>query len=423
MISPLFFATLLSTLACDDGAEEEEVPLTTDLSYHQDVAPLLSRSCVGCHDAGSALGAMDLSTYEQAQTWAPVIAAEVEAGTMPPWRAATDCNSYQDTLALSEDEKALIVEWASMGAPEGDPDTAAELIEPRRPEVLDRVDMELTMPVAFTPASSPDDYRCFLMEWPADDEVWVTGFEITPGNLETVHHVIPYLIDPDDAAEYRALDEADDGEGYRCYGGPGGDVTTLINTRWLGSWAPGGGARHFPEGTGLRVEPGSLVAFQVHYYVEAGTTPGPDQSSIQLKIEDAAQGWGDVQPWTDVQWVLGLGMEIPPKTNGTTHTFSYEVGESDRFAMHSLALHMHTLGRSGSMKVKHPDGSETCLIDVPNYDFNWQRSYELETPYLSQPGDVIELSCTWDNPGTEDVSWGDGTGDEMCLGVSYLSGQ
>lgn len=412
--------SLLSFLACE--VEPDDEVLTTDLSYHQDIAPLLSRSCVGCHDVGSSLGAMDLSTYEQAQVWAPVIATEVDAGTMPPWRASTDCNTYKDTLALSDQEKADIVEWATRGAPEGDSESASELPEPRKPEVLDRVDMELTMPVAFTPAASPDDYRCFLMDWPSEEEVWVTGFEITPGNYETVHHVIPYLIDPDDADSYRALDEEDEGEGYRCYGGPGGDVTTLINTRWLGSWAPGGGARSFPEGTGLRVQPGSMVAFQVHYYVEPGTTPGPDQSSIQLKIEEEAQGWGDVQPWTDVQWVLGLGMEIPPETNGTTHTFSYEVGDGDRFAMHSLALHMHTLGRSGRMSVKHADGSETCLIDVPAYDFNWQRSYELETPYVSAPGDTIELSCTWDNPGKETVSWGDGTGDEMCLGVSYLSG-
>ncbi len=410
---------LLFFTACE-GEPPEQV-LTTDLSYYQDVAPLLSRSCVGCHDANSTLGAMDLSSYEQAQTWAPVIASEVEAGTMPPWRADTDCNSYKDTLALSEEEKGLILEWATLGTPEGDPQAATELTEPRRPPTLDRVDMELTMPVAFTPAGSPDDYRCFLMEWPAEQDVWVTGFEITPGNYETVHHVIPYLIDPEDADGYRALDAADEGEGYRCYGGPGGDVTTLINTRWLGSWAPGGGASTFPQGTGLQVAPGSLVAFQVHYYVEPGTTPEPDQSSIQLKIEEQAQGWGDVQPWTDVQWVLGLGMEIPPETQGVTHTFSYALGQSDRFAMHSLALHMHTLGRSGRMVVKHEDGSETCLIDVPAYDFNWQRSYLLETPYVAVPGDTIELTCTWDNPGSEQVSWGDGTGDEMCLGISYLS--
>ncbi|MFT5586634.1 MAG: hypothetical protein ACI9VR_004233, partial [Cognaticolwellia sp.] len=382
--SSLFTLLVLSSFFGCEGEPGEEPP-TTDLSYHQDIAPLLSRSCVGCHDSASTLGAMDLSSYAQTQLWGPVIATEVDAGTMPPWRASTDCNSYQDTLALSEDEKADIVDWIAGGMPAGDPDVAAELPEPRRPATLDRVDLKLTMPVAFTPSESPDDYRCFLMEWPSEEDVWVTGFEITPGNLETVHHVIPYLINPDDADDYRAMDEADEGEGYRCYGGPGGDVTTLINTRWLGSWAPGGGASTFPEGTGLRVEPGSLVAFQVHYYVEAGTVPGSDQSSIQLKIEEQAQGWGDVQPWTDVNWVLGTGMEVPPKTNGTTHTFSYELGESDRFAMHSLALHMHTLGRSGRMVIKHSDGSETCLIDVPAYDFNWQRSYILEEPYVAEP--------------------------------------
>ena len=38
-----------------------------------------------------------------------------------------------------------------------------------------------------------------------------------------------------------------------------------------------------------------------------------------------------------------------------------------------------------------------------------------------EPGDVWSLECQWDNPTDEDVAWGDGTGDEMCLGSMLLS--
>ena len=82
-----------------------------------------------------------------------------------------------------------------------------------------------------------------------------------------------------------------------------------------------------------------------------------------------------------------------------THTFTYKTGPSDGvFDIRSGTLHMHTLGRSGSMKVTHADGTESCIVDVPEYDFNWQRSYNLTEPVQVGPGDTIELSCTWDNP-------------------------
>jgi hypothetical protein len=256
-----------------------------------------------------------------------------------------------------------------------------------------------------------------LMEWPYEDRVWVTGYEVVPGDAATVHHVIPFLIDPDDAEVYRALDAADPAPGYPCYGGPGGDIETLINTRWLGSWAPGGGARTLPEGYGVRVKPGSLVAVQLHYY--SLTPPGPDQTQVNLRVSETELGWADVQPWTEVAWVLGLGMDIPANTDGVTHVFEY-TEEDSSFTLHDVGLHMHTMGRSAQMSVLRASGEEVCLARVPQWDFNWQTAYSLAEPVTVNPGDTVRLSCTWDNPTDEDAAWGEGTGDEMCLGITLL---
>jgi hypothetical protein len=37
------------------------------------------------------------------------------------------------------------------------------------------------------------------------------------------------------------------------------------------------------------------------------------------------------------------------------------------------------------------------------------------------PGDKLRVECTWDNPTMKDVTWGEGTGDEMCLGTFYYT--
>lgn len=398
----------------DDTATAADVP-----TWHGDVAPIFAHSCDGCHGP-EGVGSPTWDSPEGAAEWAPAIEAAVASRRMPPWKASGDCTTYADDFSLTDEQVDLIVRWADGGAPLGDPATAAELPAPWEPASLERVDATLQMPVAYSPDTTggPDDYRCFLMEWPYDTDVWVTGYELLPGNTQVVHHIIPYLIDAGDVDTYRALDAADDGPGYGCYGGPGGDVETLISTRWLGSWAPGVPAAVLPEGTGIHVRPGGMVAFQVHYNVAEADT-GPDQSGIALTVETERQGWADLQPFTEVTWLFGTGMDIPAETDDVTHTWTMEM--SSDFRIHSGSIHMHTLGRKGRMWVEHADGTEECVIQVDDYDFDWQRGYRLTDPVQVLPGDTLHLACTWDNPTDQSVQWGDGTGDEMCLGVSLIT--
>jgi hypothetical protein len=181
------------------------------------------------------------------------------------------------------------------------------------------------------------------------------------------------------------------------------------------------GATRLPDGHGIRVPAGSLIVAQLHYNV-AASGPAADQSAIHLQVETERQKGASVQPWTEVSWVLGAGMDIPANTDDVTHEMTYEITAGDgTFTMHGAGLHMHTLGRAARLAIEHADGSESCLLDIPNYDFNWQRGYQLQAPVTVTRGDVVRLTCSWDNPTDQDVSWGDGTGDEMCLGTTLLT--
>lgn len=398
-----------------DGASAETP------TWHQDIRPLFETNCLACHTDSGSLSGIPLDTYSRASGMRDFIGAAVEARTMPPWRASDDCTEYQGSLALSDEEVDLVLAWVEAGAPEGDASDPAPAGEPLELPELERVDLTLELPVDYTPDRAPDDYRCFLVDWPYEETVYVTGYQINPGNSETVHHVIPYIIAPGDVEAYRELDDADPEPGYDCYGGPGGDIDTLISTRWLGSWAPGGGAAVLPEGAGVPVAAGSVIAVQMHYYVTEAE-PGSDRSTMDIMVTDQVLLGSEIQPWTEVSWLFGEGMEIPAQTDGVTHTFSWTSETTgDGFDIRSGALHMHTLGRSASLKVKHADGSESCILEVPDYDFNWQRSYALAQPVHVGRGDTVELTCTWDNPTDEDVHWGDSTDDEMCLGVTLLT--
>jgi hypothetical protein len=62
------------------------------------------------------------------------------------------------------------------------------------------------------------------------------------------------------------------------------------------------------------------------------------------------------------------------------------------------------------------------VADVPDYNFNWQQFYMYKEPLALAPGSEIRLSCTYNTLGqVKTVTWGEGTDDEMCIALLYVS--
>ena len=129
-------------------------------------------------------------------------------------------------------------------------------------------------------------------------------------------------------------------------------------------------------------------------------------------------------------------MLIPAGEPDVMHSFEFDmtfVTGGQPFTVYSANLHMHTLGTQGTVKIKRADGSEDCLLQIDDYNFQWQDSYGLKTPVTFNPGDQMYLECHWDNSMINqplvngepqiplDQYWGEGTTDEMCLGAFYIT--
>jgi hypothetical protein len=156
---------------------------------------------------------------------------------------------------------------------------------------------------------------------------------------------------------------------------------------------------------------------------------------------------------TDFGWVsqgmLGPEMTIPSGESNVEHgTIAANDSVFVRSARRSLGLeadaplmlytagaHMHTLGVSQRSEIQHEDGSNTCLLDIQDWDFSWQGAYHFSEPIPFDEGDSISMTCSWDNTASNqqvidgtalepiDVQWGEGTTDEMCLGGFYVTSQ
>ena len=432
--------------------EDPEGPDESALSFYEDIKPLLDDKCNKCHVEGG-IAPFPLETYEQVKPLAMAIRDSVMSGSMPPWQPEDDCSELLGDFSLSPVQQQDLLDWVEGGVFEGSPENAVPSVADPGGK-LTRVDMTLQIPVAYKPQLFPDDYRCFLVEWPEQETRFVTGFKANPDNKSIVHHAIAFVASPEAVGHFEALDEAEEGPGYTCYGGPGGE-NNLDGVSWLGSWAPGSSNVNFPEGTGIRVEPGSRLIIQMHLN-SLSSDPAPDQSSFELRLADEVEREAVILPYTNPAWLRGDGMHIPAGEKSVKHSFGIDV---TRFAdivtggrlsngplrIYAAGLHMHTLGVRARTAIRR-QGTEECLLSIPEWDFNWQGSYGFAEAKVFNPGDELFLECEWDNSPEnqpfvptdtdgdgehdafeqmepQDVKWGEGTFDEMCLGVLYVTSE
>ena len=95
----------------------------------------------------------------------------------------------------------------------------------------------------------------------------------------------------------------------------------------------------------------------------------------------------------------------------------------------STGLDLSDRGRDISVVFDPGTPKERTLLHIPAWDFHWQDVYYLVHPLRIGPGDTIRVSCTFDNSRSAQpvvggrqlapryVLWGEGTTDEMCLGM------
>jgi hypothetical protein len=413
------------------------------ITYYRDVKPLLDANCVRCHHDGG-IAPMPLTTYDEVFDFSGKIQEKVTMRIMPPWLAGQGCRDYLADRSLTDEEIATISGWVDLGSPKGHKRDEPPPLPPEEDNALSHVDLTFDMPEPYTPVLTPDDYRCFLLDWPEEATTYITGFRARPGTPEIVHHVIAFAAAPNQVAGYEALDAAETGPGWTCFGGPGRIVNDMGQDdeafTWAGAWAPGSEGTDYPAGTGLKVEPGSKIIMQVHYNTSS-TDPVADISSLDFKLDASVMKEAFVLPFTDFwDWIVQDDMFIP--AGEADVMYSYESNVNDYlgigfplgYTVYSAGFHMHTRGNVGKLEVHHADGSSECLLDVPRWDFHWQMAYGFSEPVDLLPSDALYIECHWDNSPDnqpmgldgrpimpEDLWWGEGTSDEMCLGIFYMT--
>jgi hypothetical protein len=332
--------------------------------------------------------------------------------------------------------------------------------------------LDLTMPKPYTPkapTTGTDDYRCFLLDPHLADPAFVTGIDVLPGRRDLVHHVILFRVGPDEVDDAKARDADAEGQGWTCFGGAGvaSEVDNpLESAPWLGAWAPGGGERVLAKDIGVPLEAGSRIIMQVHYNLLEGSHP--DTSSARLRLAPASADLDPLETMLlpapvelacrsgkpgplcdraaavrDVSTRFGgqsglmvAGLQLlcggDPDDPKSSPVQTCERTMRAAATVRAVAGHMHLLGRSISVTLNPDTRRERVLLDIPVWDFDDQGARSLRKPAKIEPGDVLRVTCRHDQalrddvPELEDaperyVVWGEGTTDEMCLGIVMVT--
>ena len=355
-------------------------------TFTRDVAPIFYSRCVECHRP-TMFAPMSLVKFEEARPWARSIRQRVATRTMPPWGADPAHGVFKNDPRLSDKEIATILAWVDAGAPKGDDKDLP--VAPTFAEgwSIGKPDAVFTMTEDFKiPATGVVEYQYLRLPTNITEDKWIQAIEIKPQARAHVHHVLAYTQPTGSPLN----------QGGAL--GPGN----------IGGVTPNKPGVVFEPGVGRLLTANSDVVLQMHYTTNGEATTDRTQVGIVFAKEAPKmqqRGGSVIQP----RFVIPAGAPAH-EVRGT------RVLAADTLIT-SFTPHMHVRGKDMIYIAKFPDGTTETLLSVPQYDFNWQLTYELAKPRLFPKGTEIEVIAHYDNsPGNKfnpdpakDVRWGDQT--------------
>ena len=345
---------------------------------------------------------------------------------MPPFKADNSFQHYKNENTLTPEEIQLIQDWVLGGVAKGKKnakqihDVHAANTDPK--SGLDPVNnkyesLEIGMKHPFVlPEKGKEEFRFFHIPLNKQTEKYIQSIRFIPGNKKLVHHSRVMTDTSGTTAGLDGLSESDTAI-YQYQKKPLADP-------FLFGWVPGNDQIVFPEGTGKKLFPGTDFIFNMHY------SPSPiivgDSSSIRIQFAEKPAEREVITLTLKEDNISNLPFLIRANTSPVFYMRSAMLEED--VSLISIMPHMHLLGKLFKAFAVTPGGDLIPLVDIPDWDFNWQMTYTFKNYIYVPKGSVIYAEAQYDNTQQnprnpthppKDVGYGWGTTDEMMNLVIY----
>lgn len=370
-------------------------------SFVGEVAPVLVDRCIACHRENG-IAPWPMASYEVVRGFAPMIKEVLATRRMPPWHADPHVGSWRQDQGISTEQRLILTDWIDAGTPRGQgadplPQAAASA---NKTWPLGTPDLIITLPPFEVPASGVLEYRNARVLNPLKERRWIKASSIRTNVPPVLHHVL-------------AGAGSDPGEGS----GVGDEI--LFNS-FIQAFAPGLESYQTPPDTGIELKPQDTFLFQNHYTPNGA--PRTEVTELALYFHDQAP----VRPLRH-SVVLNKALSIPAHEPQHQDEAYFEFPQSA--TLYGLLAHAHYRGKSGQFWIRDLQGVERLLLSVPNYDFNWQRTYNFTDPVRVRAGERLIYRAEFDNsvqnfrnPNPNiTVKWGEQSFEEMLYGSFLFS--
>lgn len=367
-----------------------ETKPTEPVTFHKHVEPILQKRCQACHHEGQATP-FALVTYEDCSAHGEMVAEVVRDGRMPPWYAGHKHTAFVNDPSLSAEERQTIVGWVQTGMDRGDmADAPQPLVFSDSKWRIGEPDLVVSMPKAHKlPAEGFIPYKYVILPHVFQHDTWLQAIEIRPENRAVVHHCNMAYLNSKELA----------------------GVQTFIT-----GYVPGGQAMDLRtplSGVGFLLPAQSALILQIHYV----TTGQPEEGKISVGLRFAR---GQVRKRLHHTLLDPHGIAIAP--GHPLFAVSERATLDHNITLLGMFAHMHVRGRDMTFFAEKPSAPVETLLQIPNYNFEWQMGYEYMPGEMRLPkGTVLSATAHYDNstfnPYNPDpnrtVPYGDQTPDEM----------
>ena len=361
------------------------------ISYANEIAPLIEAKCIACHQEGG-IAPFGFESYEKVKQFSGMIREAVRTDRMPPWDPDPHVGKFKDDKSLSGAQIKTLINWVEAGAPRGEGEDPLGKVKHVAPEwPLGKPDLIVDIPKYTIPATGYVDYQYPSVPNPLKEGKWLKAATAKVSQRQGVHHILSGVI-PEGATS----------RGMQAWGGGVGGYTvgmeSTVAPNGIGSWVPAGGQ----------------FGYQMHYTPFGKEALSAEQIGLYFYKD------GEMPDLIMRETPLVDQFIEIPANEGAHKEIAYFDFPKDAI-LHTAVVHAHYRGTYSKLELMTPDGKRETILNVPFYDFNWQRMYEFEKPIDIPAGSKVIATYVYDNSKrnpanpnpNEKIVWGDQSFEEM----------
>ncbi len=377
--------------------------LKKEITFHQDVKPIIHSKCAICHNPKGA-GPFDLISYEDIAKRTKMIEAVVKTKYMPPWPADPKYSTFLNEKSLTDDEINKIIQWAESGKKKGkhtkDPIIdSILLIEKTKPDLI------ISMHKAhMTSGLNKDEF--FMMKFPFElpSDTFIKKIDFIPDNKQLVHHINGHLITYNDEQKKNIFNGSfsvdtelfSDQDCFEKLDLLNDDNTYPVLTPSVSNYLPGSEQITYPEGIGGFKAKKKNVILVNDFHYGASPTQEKDSSYFHVYFSESAPK----RPIQETQLgTFGISEIIPPLVvpANEVKSFTTRARITKDISLLTINPHMHLLGKSFLAYAVNLKNDTIPLIKIDNWNFRWQYFYTFKKMLKIPAGSEIIVEAIYDN--------------------------